>query len=478
MNPNQKIGRYNVEKELGEGTWGYTLLVYKVRYNKETGKQEKKYYVMKFIKINSISKQKVDEMIQLGNQLKELSQQYDSELYMISYYDIFRIENDTDKYLSIVMDYIEGENIMQQMGKGIDYNTMLLIMENVAKSLNFMHIHGIAHRNIKPENIVFDKKVSKWKLIDYSFSCTKSYIELCSRDGYDLHFQAPEILKNKNKKNEEFIKYLKADIWSLGVVFYELANNTYIVENKKDIAKTLLLIASNDIQINESLYEYGPINEIIHSMLNVNPNQRPTTTDLIFLIQIARPGCKINGIIYSHEEAQQILYSYGIDNKQWNDYDICSHLTNQLQFCNVGDNKYNQKELTYLASLLKIDSSKYNSSELCTLIQNKLQQNDSDYKEHVTSDLIRTISYLASLRTKELKNKLMSDAYDELQEKFKEEFMIARENNLIIVDMIKEYKNYTEKNYNYTLETIGPSFYTTHFNIQIKFIEELLKLID
>jgi len=80
--------------------------------------------------------------------------------------------------------------------------------------LNYVHSHGVVHRDVKPENLVYDKKGSNHlKLIDFGYSekwSPASEAKLKSIAG-TVHYAAPEVLLQKGHTS-------KCDLWSLGVV--------------------------------------------------------------------------------------------------------------------------------------------------------------------------------------------------------------------------------------------------------------------
>jgi serine/threonine protein kinase len=92
-------------------------------------------------------------------------------------------------------------------------------MYSLLDALAYLHKIGIGHSDIKPENILINDKL-EIQIIDFGLSCTKK----CNPSGTIL-FAAPEILNNigSNKKfSLEFIQ--KSDVFSMGIVFYLLAN--------------------------------------------------------------------------------------------------------------------------------------------------------------------------------------------------------------------------------------------------------------
>ncbi len=94
-------------------------------------------------------------------------------------------------------------------------------MEQILKALCYLHSHGLAHRDLKTENIMVSEmtrikgelKIGV-KLIDFGFAYALHGQEMTDLLG-SPNYVAPEILQERPYDH-------KCDIWSLGIVVYEL----------------------------------------------------------------------------------------------------------------------------------------------------------------------------------------------------------------------------------------------------------------
>src|SRR5208283_2864843 len=99
----------------------------------------------------------------------------------------------------------------------------LQIVPQICEALQFAHEEGIVHRDIKPENILVDKK-GRVKIADFGLAKLLQSARgpadytLTGADRIlgTLHYMAPEQLERPTAVDH------RADIYSLGVVFYEL----------------------------------------------------------------------------------------------------------------------------------------------------------------------------------------------------------------------------------------------------------------
>lgn len=88
------------------------------------------------------------------------------------------------------------------------------IIRQILKTLIYLNHKNIIHRDIKLENIIFERSISTIKIIDFGIAFqTKDKEKMTNRVGTPF-YMAPEVW---TKCYDE-----KCDIWSLGVVMYAL----------------------------------------------------------------------------------------------------------------------------------------------------------------------------------------------------------------------------------------------------------------
>ncbi|MFK7851310.1 MAG: serine/threonine-protein kinase [Akkermansiaceae bacterium] len=128
-----------------------------------------------------------------------------------------------DTLCYLLMEYVDGVNLRQAMQAGRFSPTESLVMvEDICSALKFAHEEGILHRDIKPENVLIDSK-GRIKIADFGIAKLIGESEQAdvtlTMQGSVLgspHYMAPEQIETPNDVDQ------RADIYSLGVVFYEL----------------------------------------------------------------------------------------------------------------------------------------------------------------------------------------------------------------------------------------------------------------
>ena len=137
---------------------------------------------------------------------------------------------------------------------------------NVLCALEHLHNRQIIYRDLKPENLVFDR-VGYLKLVDFGFSKrlvgdAKTYT-LCGTFAY----MAPEMLGREGHDNS-------ADMWSLGVLLYEMLvgsppySSTYNHRTRCD------QIMASQFKLSLGLTSSPEVHDFLNSLLCLDPAER------------------------------------------------------------------------------------------------------------------------------------------------------------------------------------------------------------
>ncbi len=122
-----------------------------------------------------------------------------------------------------IMEYVDGVTLRQLVQtRKLAPEQALAIVPQICEALQFAHDEGVVHRDIKPENILLDKK-GRGKIADFGIA---KIVEGDARGGPPItqdqqvigtpHYMAPEQVEKPHLVDH------RADIFSLGVVFYEM----------------------------------------------------------------------------------------------------------------------------------------------------------------------------------------------------------------------------------------------------------------
>ena len=121
-----------------------------------------------------------------------------------------------------LMEFVDGANLRQLLQSGhLDPHSALRIVPQICDALQYAHEEDIVHRDIKPENILLDRK-GRVKIADFGLAklvgLTPTYLTLTGSHQVmgTLYYMAPEQMERPHTVDR------RADIYSLGVVFYEM----------------------------------------------------------------------------------------------------------------------------------------------------------------------------------------------------------------------------------------------------------------
>ncbi len=124
-----------------------------------------------------------------------------------------------------VMEFVKGTDLRHVIHAAeLASREALAIIPQICEALQFAHDEGIVHRDIKPENILLDKK-GRVKIADFGLAKivdSPGTVHTLTQAGQRMgtpHYMAPEQIEHPDQVDH------RADIFSLGVVFYEMLTN-------------------------------------------------------------------------------------------------------------------------------------------------------------------------------------------------------------------------------------------------------------
>ena len=268
---------FEIIKKIGEGAYS---TVYIVRRN-----EDDQLYALKKVKIQSLSLKEKQNAL---NEVRILASI--KSPFVIGYKESFIDE--VDQTLCIVMEYADEGDLFQKitlykkLHTTFSENDAWKIFIQITKGLHDLHSYNILHRDLKSAN-VFLFRDGTAKLGDLNVSKIAARGLGCTQTGTP-YYASPEVWKD-NPYN------LKSDIWSLGCLCYEI----------------LMLKTPFRAQTMEGLYrkvmkgKYPEISKqysnkfdfIISNMLQLKPEDRPTTGDILKLPEVVEKIEELN--IYS-----------------------------------------------------------------------------------------------------------------------------------------------------------------------------------
>ncbi|MBW1722003.1 MAG: protein kinase [Deltaproteobacteria bacterium] len=256
------IGRYQVTQKLGRGGMGIVYLAYDP-------------FIDRMVAVKVASTVSVQD----ESRLEEFRREFLNEAraagkllhpHIVSVYDA-AVENNR---CYLVMEYVDGPTLKKFCRK----DTLLPIEEVVkisyqcAKALDYAHENGVIHRDIKPGNIMLSSR-GEVKIADFGIALIGDPADLNSSGSLtgSASYTSPEQLRDE-------VITPQADLFSLGVVMFELLAGKNPFEADSDVA-TVYRITHDDPQPLRSLRPDipGTLEAIVHRALEKDLKERYAT---------------------------------------------------------------------------------------------------------------------------------------------------------------------------------------------------------
>jgi serine/threonine protein kinase/Tfp pilus assembly protein PilF len=213
------ISHYKITEKLGEGGMGEVYLADDLKLERQVA--------IKFLPEHlTKDKENVERFKREAKAAAALNHPN-----IVTIYDVIEEEDQ----ICIVMEYVDGKSLREILntplrppliGGESDISTIpssefrvpnaLKIITQIAEGLSEAHKADIIHRDIKPENILIDSR-GRVKILDFGLAKLKGISKLTKETSTlgTIHYMSPEQLQGKEVDN-------RSDIWSLGVVLYEM----------------------------------------------------------------------------------------------------------------------------------------------------------------------------------------------------------------------------------------------------------------
>lgn len=207
----QTILHYEILEKLGEGGMGE---VYKAQDSKL-----RRTVALKFLPEHTeISRQDRERFMQEARSAARLNHPNICIIYSIEEESERAVSGDaSDKGLFIVMEYVEGVTLRQKIDSGpMPIDQAIEYAIQIGEALHEAHNKGIVHRDIKAENIMVGS-AGQIKVMDFGLAKLKGSVTDVQADAGagTLAYMSPEQARGEDVD-------ITTDIWSLGVLLYEL----------------------------------------------------------------------------------------------------------------------------------------------------------------------------------------------------------------------------------------------------------------
>ncbi|CAD8206242.1 unnamed protein product [Paramecium pentaurelia] len=251
---------YKRLKLLGEGAFGKAYLVECL--------QDKSLWVSKYMDLAAMTNQEKDETLREAKILEFLSHPN-----IVKFREVYKTKKGR---LCIVMEYADGGDLSQKIkeakGKYLPEAQILDWFTQICLAIKHVHDRKIIHRDLKGQNIFLNKE-GQVKLGDFGIArILKITLEKAKTMVGTPYYISPEIIEGKPYS-------VMTDIWSLGVILYELCalQPPFNGDSLHVLAINIVKGQYKPIPANYS----KDLKQLVQQMLQVDYRRRPTIQEIL-----------------------------------------------------------------------------------------------------------------------------------------------------------------------------------------------------
>jgi serine/threonine protein kinase/Flp pilus assembly protein TadD len=199
-----RIGRFVISERLGKGGMGEVYRAEDTRLKRTVALKR----LSAHLRADPLYRRRFEEEAERASRL--------NDSHIAAVYDV--LEDRGESFL--VMEFVEGQTLRERLSEPMSLEQFFVIAEQCLQALAVAHAHGVLHCDIKPENIMLSKD-GQIKILDFGVarrlprSDQSTTVDRPGNIYGTLAYMAPEVLLEKPVD-------ARADIFSQGVVFYEL----------------------------------------------------------------------------------------------------------------------------------------------------------------------------------------------------------------------------------------------------------------
>lgn len=195
---------------------------------------------------------------------------------------------DEDGVHFIATEYVPGPTLRQKLNRPLELRSAVDTAQQIGSALEAAHIAGIVHRDVKPENIMFEPDGTV-KLLDFGIAKLTENLTSRALDAVNdlpkteqgMVLGTPAYMSPEQARHQQLDA--RSDLFSLGVVLYEMVTGTLPFAGDTPYDQQAAVLVSEPTPLERHLARVSPeLQWVISKALQKEPARRyQTATDLL-----------------------------------------------------------------------------------------------------------------------------------------------------------------------------------------------------
>ncbi|EAY75804.1 hypothetical protein OsI_03719 [Oryza sativa Indica Group] len=179
----------------------------------------------------------------------------------------------------VITEFLSGGSLRtflhKQEHKSLPLEKIISIGLDIANGIGYIHSQGVVHRDVKPENIIFDSEFCA-KIVDFGISCEEAECDPLANDTGTFRWMAPEMMKHKPYGR-------KVDVYSFGLILWEMFTGSVPYEDLNPFQAAFAVFDKNERPVIPSSCP-APLRLLIEQCWASQPDKRPEFWQIVQIL--------------------------------------------------------------------------------------------------------------------------------------------------------------------------------------------------